>query len=339
MDIKKNYTYNFESLVEKIKEIVAIARQDTVYHINTELLKTYWEIGRQIVEHEQKGKLRAEYGEQLLITLSRHLAKALGKGFSRSNLQNMRGLYVSYPKCQALSGKLSWSHYCELISIEDNDKRSFYEKEALSSKWSARELQRQIDSSLFERLLLSAGAANKEKVMKLARKGQEINRASDMVKDPYVFEFLGIPEEKPLLEKELECRLIRQIEDFLLELGKGFMFVGSQQRVTLGNKHYYVDMVFYNKILHAYVLIDLKSGRLDPEHIGKMNMYLNYYKTEVNEESDSAPVGIILCRDKNSIAAEYALGGINNQLFASKYTLYLPDKEVLISQVKKALKE
>lgn len=338
MVIEKSNTYNLESLVDKIKEIITEARHQVIYNVNTGLLNTYWEIGCQIVEYEQKGKLRAKYGEQLMIELLKQLTKIIGKGYSRSNLQNMRALYIAYPKRQTLSGKLSWSHYCELISIEDNEKRAFYENEAINAKWSIRELQRQLDSSLFERLLLSEGTANKQKVMALAKEGHKISSPADMVKDPYVLEFLGIPEDKPFLEKELEARLIRQIEDFLLELGKGFMYVGSQQRVTLANKHYYVDMVFYNKILQAYVLIDLKTGRLEPDHIGKMNMYLNYYKTEVNDKSDNEPIGIILCKNKNNIAAEYALGGINNQLFASKYTLYIPDKEVLINQVKKALK-
>ena len=238
-----------------------------------------------------------------------------------------------------MSGHLNWSHYCELISIEDESKRSFYEKETISSRWSVRELKRQLNSSLYERLLLSEGTANKKRVMELAKKGQEIKNAPDIIKDPYVLEFLGVPENKPILEKDLEAKLIRRIEDFLLELGKGFMYVGSQQRVTLGNKHYYVDMVFYNKILHAYVLIDLKTGQLDPDHVGKMNMYLNYYKTEINEATDSEPVGIILCRSKNDVAAEYALGGITNHVFASKYTYYLPDKNILEQKVQAVLKE
>mgnify|MGYP002754490370 CR=1 FL=1 len=173
---------------------------------------------------------------------------------------------------QTLSGKLSWSHYCELLSISDEKKRSFYEKETVSANWSVRELKRQIKTSLFERLLLSSGDENKEKVLELALKGNEINKASDVVKDPYVFEFLGLPEEKPIMESDLEKALITHIEKFLLELGKGFMYVGSQQRVTLGNTHYYVDMVFYNKILRSYVLIELKTGKLMPEAVGQLNM-------------------------------------------------------------------
>lgn len=234
---------------------------------------------------------------------------------------------------------MGWSHYCELISIKEENKRLFYEKESVNSKWSVRELQRQINTSLFERLLLSDGKANKEKVLQLAKEGQILNTPEDMIKEPYVFEFLGIPEHKPLLEKDLEYKLIKHIEKFLLELGKGFMFVGSQQRVTVGNIHYYVDMVFYNKILKAYVLIDLKMGTLKPENFGQMNMYLNYYEEEVNDEGDNKPIGIILCADKDNVVAEYSMGGMNNNLFASNYTYYIPNQDELIAQVEQVIKE
>ena len=251
----------------------------------------------------------------------------------------MRNFYLKYPNVQTVSGQLSWSHYCELLPIADENKRSFYEKEIINSKWSIRELKRQMDTSLFERVLLSDGTSNKKKVLDLANKGIELKKPQDILKDPYVFEFLGIPENKPLLEKDLEYKLIRHIEDFLLELGKGFMFVGSQQRITLNNTHYYVDMVFYNKTLKAYVLIDLKMNKLRPENVGQMNMYLNYYNTEVNDTDDNEPIGIILCADKDEVAAEYALGGLNNQIFATKYTLYIPEKEKLIREVEKLLCE
>ena len=217
------------------------------------------------------------------------------------------------------------------------DKRSFYEKECVSSNWSVRELKRQINTSLFERLLLSSGTANKETVLSLSRHGIEINEPKDIIKDPYVFEFLGIPENKPVLESNLEKALVQQIEKFLLELGRGFMFVGTQQRVTLNNTHYYVDMVFYNKILRAYVLIELKTTKLLPEAVGQLNMYLNYYATEVNDSDDNAPIGIILCTEKDSVAAEYALGGLSNNIFASKYTYCIPNKEELIKQVESVL--
>ena len=236
-----------DNLSKEITELVIKSREKLKDEMNNEQIKCYWDIGRKIIEEEQKGKSKAEYGKGLLINLSKKLKNELGKGFSRTNLQNMRLFYQYYPKCQT-SGKLSWSHYCELIMIKDKEKRDFYEKECINSKWAVRELKRQVESSLYERLLLSNGKANKEKVLKLAKEGQAIEKPEDILKDPYVFEFLGIPENKPVLEKDLEYKLIKHIEDFLLELGKGFMFVGSQQRVTLGNTHYYVDMVFYNKM-------------------------------------------------------------------------------------------
>ena len=327
-----------KDVYSSIKELMDNARNSVAREVNNILIQTYWEIGRIIVEDEQGNSDRAEYGKQLVKDLSKRLTKEYGKGFSRSNLQNMRNFYLSYPICQTLSGKLSWSHYCELLSISDEQKRSFYEKETINANWSVRELKRQIKTSLFERLLLSSGDENKEKVWELVLKGNEINKASDVVKDPYVFEFLGLPEEKPIMESDLEKALIAHIEKFLLELGKGFMYVVSQQRVTLGNTHYYVDMVFYNKILKSYVLIELKTGKLMPEAVGQINMYLNYYKTEVNDDTDNEPIGIILCTDKDSIQAEYALGSLSNKIFASKYTLYIPDRELLEEQVERVLR-
>ena len=326
------------SMVLEIRELLENARKNVAQQVNTQLLTTYWNIGRIIVEYEQQNQIRADYGKQTLRELSKELTREFGKGFSRSNLQNMRAFYLAYEKCQTVSGKLSWSHYCELLSITDENKRSFYEKESINSGWSVRELKRQIDSSLYERLLLSSGDANKEKVLSLAQKGVDYTKPEDIIKDPYVFEFLGLPEEKPFLESDLEAALVRQIEDFLLELGRGFMFVGTQQRVTVNNTHYYVDMVFYNKILRAYVLIELKTKKLTPEAAGQLNMYLNYYAAEVNDPDDNPPIGIILCTEKDSIAAEYALGGLSNNIFASRYVLYMPDKEQLIAQVEAVLK-
>lgn len=338
MKILNDLTHT-NSMMNEIRDLLLNARQRVAIQVNTELLSTYWHIGRIIVEHEQESKDRAEYGKQTLKELSKELTNEFGKGFSRSNLQNMRAFYLAYPKCQTVSGKLSWSHYCELLSISDADKRSFYEKEAVNSGWSVRELKRQISTSLYERLLLSEGKTNKETVLALAEKGIEMATPLDMIKDPYVFEFLGVPENKPMLESDLEKALVAQIEKFLLELGRGFMFVGTQQRVTLNNTHYYVDMVFYNKLLRAYVLIELKTTKLTPEAVGQLNMYLNYYAAEVNDELDNPPIGIILCTDKDSVAAEYALGGLSNNIFASQYISYIPNKEQLIAQVEAVLKE
>lgn len=335
MSVPQNQDNVINELVEQIKSIILTARKKVKTVVDNELLQTYWKVGELIVT---KGK---EYHSDraFILELSKKLTKEMGKGYSRSNLFNMRSFYLEYPNVQTVSGQLSWSHYCELMQVSDKQARLFYEKEIQNSNWSVRELQRQISTSLFERLLLSEGKSNKEEVLKLSKEGQIIKNASDVIKDPYVFEFLGIAEKKPVLEKELEKKLIRNIEDFLLELGKGFMFVGSQQRITLGNTHNYVDMVFYNKILKAYVLIDLKIRKLKPADAGQMNAYLNYYKTEINEPTDNEPIGIILCASKTEIEAEYALGGLNNQVFASKYIYHLPDKELLIQQVEETIKE
>lgn len=326
-------------MIEQIKQVMGQARANVAKVVNNELITAYWNIGRIIVEHEQENNERAAYGKQTLKELSKVLTEEFGKGFSVSNLQFMRRFYQTYQIQQTLSVKLSWSHYCELLLIAEDDKRSFYEKECVNAGWSVRELKRQMETSLYERLLLSSGTENQERVLELALNGNEITKPSDIIKDPYVFEFLGIPEDKPVLESDLEKALVEHIEKFLLELGKGFMFVGTQQRITLGNEHYYVDMVFYNKILHSYVLIELKTKKLMPAAVGQLNMYLNYYAEEVNEESDNPPIGIILCTDRDFLGAEYALGGLNNNIFASKYTYVIPDKEELIAQVEAVLEK
>lgn len=328
---------DMQSVIKEIRNILEEARSNVARQVNNELLAAYWNVGRIIVDYEQTVPERADYGKQTLKELAKELTKEFGKGFSVSNIQFMRRFYQTYQIQQTVSVKLSWSHYCELLSISDPDKRSFYEKEAVNSNWSVRELKRQIESSLFERLLLSRGDANKERVLELALHGNEISVPADIIRDPYVFEFLGIPEDKPLMESDLEKALVQQIENFLLELGRGFMFVGTQQRVTINNTHYYVDMVFYNKILRAYVLIELKTTKLTPEAAGQINMYLNYYAAEVNDADDNPPIGIILCTDKDSITAEYALGGLSNNVFASRYVLYMPNKEQLIAQVEAVL--
>ena len=332
----ENNLLNNDALVSEIASIITNARNNVAKQINSELLNAYWNIGRVIVEDELKNN-RGEYGKKQLLAISKNLTNKFGKGFSQSNLYNMKMFYTKYPIFQSVTGKLSWTHYCELLYISDDDKRSFYEKEAINANWSVRELKRQISSSLFERLLLSNGETNKKKVLELALKGNEIAKPEDIVKDPYVFEFLGLPENKPMMESDLEEALVRQIEKFLLELGKGFMFVGTQQRVTFGNTHYYVDMVFYNKILRSYVLIELKTIKLMPEAVGQLNMYLNYYTAEINDENDNPPIGLILCTDKGNVDMQYALGGLSNNIFASKYVTYMPDKEQFIAQVEAVL--
>ncbi|AZA53898.1 YhcG family protein [Chryseobacterium sp. G0201] len=339
MSDKGKLTVIDKDLVENIKSIILSGRKNISHKINQELILTYWRIGKEIVDTEKINNLDNKTSRQIILNLSKLLGQELGRGFSRSNLFNMRKFYIEYPDVQTVSGHLTWSFVCELLVIEDRTKRSFYENETINSNWSFREMKRQIDSSLYERLLLSQGTKNKEKVLQLAHKGQEITNAEDILKNPYVFEFLGIPENKPILEKDLEAKLIRHIEDFLLELGRGFMFVGSQQRVTINNTHYYVDMVFYNKILRSYILIELKTTKLNIADAGQLNTYLNYYKTEVNEENDNPPIGIILCAEKDEITAEYILGGFENNVYASKYVTILPDKQKLIEEVENVLNE
>ncbi len=324
-------------VISEIKNILDLSRQNVARTVNNELLAAYWKIGEIIVRYEQNDNLRAEYGDKTLKVISKELTNEFGKGFSVSNLQFMRRFYQQYQIQQTVSVKLSWSHYCELLSISDENKRSFYEKEAINSNWSVREMKRQINTSLYERLLLSKGDFNKEQVLALAANGVEISEPADIIKDPYVFEFLGIPEDKPVMESDLEKALVEQIEKFLLELGRGFMFVGTQQRITINNTHYYADMVFYNKPLKSYVIIELKTTKLMPEAAGQLNMYLNYYENEVNDEGDNKPIGIILCTDKDSLTAEYALGGLSSNIFASKYTYYIPQKEQLIAEVEKVI--
>lgn len=335
LDISKR----IDGLLDSIRSIIIDARKNVAKNINTELLSTYWKIGKLIVEVESNSKFDQKSSRQLILSLSSQLTKELGSGFSRANLFNMRKFYLEYPNVQTLSGQISWSHYCELLIIEDKQKRAFYEKETENSHWSVRELKRQIDSSLYERLLLSSGKANKETVIQLARKGQEIAKPDDIVKDPYVFEFLGIPENKPILEKDLEKKLIRHIEDFLLELGKGFMFVGSQQRITINNTHNYVDMVFYNKILKSYILIELKTRKLKASDVGQLNAYLNFFKTEINDSNDNPPIGIIICAEKDEIGAEYILEGYENNVFASRFIYVFPNKDELIKELEIALKD
>ena len=338
------HKYNDEVVIKdmynEIASIIVQNKEKMVYQINNTLVNTNFMIGKIIVENEQNGNIRAEYGKELLLKLSKKLTASFGSGYGLSGLYNMRLFYNRYKNFQPLAGNLSWSHYCYLIYIEDDDERSFYEKECINSKWSKRELKRQIDSHLFQRLLLSNGKANKKKVLELARKGQVINNPTDILKEPYVFEFLGIKENKQVLENDLEKSLINHLSQFLMELGKGFMYAGNQVRITLDNNtHYYVDLVFYNKILKSFVLIDLKIDDMKPEYAGQMNMYINYYNKEIKDEDDNETIGIILCTGKNGVTLQYALGGLSNKIFASTYTYYIPDKDVLIDEVERVIDE
>ena len=331
-----NTKNKYGKLIEKISELVAASRTELAKTINTKIVYTYWNVGKYIVEYEQKGKERADYGSELMKTLSKELFAKLGKGFSRSNLQNMRLFYLNYPKNQTLSGKLSWSHYCILLEVSDNQARLFYEKECINSDWSVRELERQISSSLFERLSLSK---DKKNVLKLSQKGHIVKSSKDIIKDPYVLEFLGISESERLTEKKFESKIIEHLKTFMLELGKGFLFVGRQHRITMNNEHHYVDLVFYNVYLKCYVLIDLKIRKFKHEDAGQMNFYLNYFKNEVNVEGDNSPIGIILCAEKNKVYVDYVLGGLSNIIFASKYKLKLPTPKELADELKKDIQK
>ena len=326
------------NLIKDIKSIIEESKRLVVKNVNTIMLHTYWMIGRKIVEEEQKGNKKAEYGSALLKELSKELTKDYGKGFSSTNLKMMRRLYSEYKNGQTLSDHLSWSHYLLLLGVSNLNARSFYEHECENSNWSVRELDRQINSGLYERLLLSKGDANKKMILELANNGVTYNTPDSFIKDPMVLEFVGIPE-KPMLESNLEEAIINHIEDFLLELGRGFMFVGSQQRISIAGMNYYVDMVFYNKILKSYVLIDLKMNKLKPDNFGQMNMYVNYYKNEVNDEGDQNPIGIILCAQKEEALAKMSIQGIENNIYAARYTTVIPDIEVLQAEVERVVLE
>lgn len=316
----------FENLVSRIVTFVSETKEKVIRQLDDTLVITNWHIGEYIVEFEQVGKTRAAYGDGLLQKLSKRLTLQLGKGYSRSNLQNMRRLYLYYPKCQTVSGKLSWSHWCELLELDDSLERQFYENECLSQHWGVRTLRRQIDSGLFMRL---AKSHNKKGVLELAEKGQIIRTPKDAVKDTFVLEFLGIPEEKKYSELSLEKALIANMQKFLLELGKGFAFIGEQYPIQIGSTHYYVDLVFYHAILKCYVLIDLKQSGVKHYDIGQMNMYLGYFANEVSQPDDNKPIGIVLCHSKNELVVEYATYGMDSNIFVSKYQLYLPDREEL----------
>ena len=321
----------YENLLTNIGTAIETARQNAVRAINTELVKANWEIGRHIVEYEQHGQERAEYGSELLTRLSKDLRQRYGKGFGRRNMLDMRRFYLAYQKWQTVSAKLSWSHYIALIGISDDTARKFYEKHTLNENLSVRELERQIDSSLFERLALSK---DKKGVLQLSEKGHVVSHPTEAVKDPYVLDFLKIPQSHKMTEKGLEQKIIDNLQMFLLELGKGFAFVARQYRISLRNKHYSIDLVFYHRILKCFILIDLKIRNVTHGDIGQMNLYLNYFKTEENVEGDNEPIGIILSAGKDEVLVEFATGGISNKIFVSKYQLYLPDKKQLQKKVK-----
>ncbi|MFT4303772.1 MAG: PDDEXK nuclease domain-containing protein [Candidatus Woesearchaeota archaeon] len=318
-----------------IKKVILKTRMSAYYSINKEMLKAYFEIGRKIVEEEQNGKKRADYGIYLIEELSKELLKEFKKGFDVTNLRRMRRFYLTYEKWETLSPKLSWSHYCELIKIDDNYKRAYFEKYAITENLSVRDLKRQIYSLHYERLLMSK---DKKSLIEYEKKSFIPSKIDEVFKDPYVLEFLNLEEKYAYSEKELETRILSKLQYFLLELGQGFSFVARQKRFTLDNEHYFIDLLFYNIYLKCYVIIELKTSKFSHKDTGQMNFYLNYVKKELNNKDDNDPIGIILCTDKHDVQVEYATSGILNKVFVSKYKLYLPSKKLLISQLKDLLK-
>lgn len=318
--------HELNQLADTITNLVADTKNRLAQTVNTTLVATYWNIGKYIVEFEQQGNIKAKYGTALLSSLAKLLRIKLGKGYSRPNLNNMRKFYLLYPICQTLSDKLSWSHICELITIDDELERSFYEKECIAERWNVRSLRRQMDSALYLRL---AASRDKERVLQLSQKGIVIQQPEDVIKDTYTLEFLGIHEKRLYSEHDLEQKLIDNLQTFLLELGKGFAFVGRQYSITINNHHYRIDLVFYHRILKCFVLIDLKKNAVKHKDIGQMNMYMGYFAKEENTIDDNPPIGIILSHTKDELLVEYATYGLDSKLFVSKYELYLPNKEEL----------
>ena len=319
--------------ISGIRVLLVEARQSVVKQVNSTMIKTYYEIGRRIVEQEQQGKEVANYGDYILVRLSESLSGSFGKGFSKRNLELMRQFYLTYRIAKSpISQSLSWTHYIRLMRISDPDERRFYEIEAANNNWSVRELNRQFDSALYQRLALSR---DKEAVKELAIKGQTIEKPEDILKDPYVLEFTGLPELPQYTESKLEQRLIDELQTFLLELGKGFSFVGRQQRITIDEDHYFVDLVFYNRFLRAFVLVDLKIGQLKHQDLGQMQMYVHYYDRFVKMPDENKTIGIILCRDKKDALVEITLPDETNPIFASKYQTVLPNKEELKALIAK----
>ncbi len=331
-------------LFKNIKPLVQQSKRDLYVIANTSLTETYFHISRLIVEHEQQGSNRATYAKETLLNLSSKLTNSVGKGFSVDNLENMRKFYLVYKdaylkhisknqKSETVSRKLSlspfklsWSHYIFLSNIENSIERRFYTIEATAENWSLRELKRQYESALFERLALSR---NNAKVKELSKKGHVVKKPSDAVKDPYILEFLDLQEKDFYTENDLEKAIINKLEHFLLELGKGFLFVDRQKRIKMDGDDYKIDLVFYHRILRCFVLIDLKIGTLQHKDLGQMQMYVNYYDEEIKAAEETKTIGIILCKKKKESIIKYILGKGNKQIFASKYKVFFPEKQIL----------
>ena len=316
-------------IFNEVKELVVNSRKKVYSYVNTEMLYLYWNIGKTIMKI-QNGEHRAEYGEQVLEKLSEKLTVEFGRGFSFRNLRRMRKFYCLFPIWTSVLSELSWSNYLELIKIDEENKRKFYQNECINSKWSVREFQRQKASLLYERLIMSK---DKKKIIELVSKGQQLITSKDLIKDPFVLKFLDIKENASYLESDLEKNILLHLKEFLLELGKGFMFVGSQVRITLDDAHFYPDLVFYNRILKCFVIIDLKIGKVTHGDIGQMQMYVNYYDREIRKDDESRTVGILLCTEKKETIVKYTLPEDNQNIFSSQYKLHLPTEEELIDVI------
>jgi len=338
-------------LFGKIIDLLNESRKFVAKSVNQTIVLTYFEVGKLIVEDEQQGKKRAEYGKSVLKELSQKLTEEFGKGYSVYNLERMRNFYLIFKNRIAKTEKsaslmrkseqeksaslmrkiespfhLSWTHYLQLLKIENEEERNFYEIEATGNNWSVRELERQYESSLYERLVLSR---DKEGIKKLSKKGLVLTKPIDTIKEPYVLDFLGLEEKTKYTESDLETAIINKLEHFLTELGKGFLFVGRQQRITIEDEHFYVDLVFYNRLLQCFVLIDLKIGKLKHQDLGQMQMYVNYYDKYKKTNEENLTIGIVLCKQKNETLVRISLPKENQQIFASKYQTILPSKEEL----------
>lgn len=324
----------YQPLVDQINQLLTDGRKKAACSVNHIMIETYWHIGKYIVEFEQKGQAKVAYGTSSLTRLSQILTTRFGRGFSRPNLVNMRKFYLLYPNCQSVTDNLSWTHICQLIQIDDELERKFYEKECSSQKWDVRTLKRQMSSALYLRL---AASKDKEGILRLASQGIVVNKPEDVVRDSYTLEFLGIPEDYRYSETELEQKIIDNLQMFLLEMGKGLTFVKRQYPITINNRHYHCDLVFYHRILKCFVLIDLKRDSVQHEDIGQMNMYLGYFAKEENMQDDNPPIGIILSHFKDDLMVEYATYGMDTNLFVSKYQLYLPNIEELKAIVNRNL--
>lgn len=316
----------------RVRVILQSARHQALQVVNAAMVQAYWQIGREIVEEEQRGKDRADYGVRLIEELAGQLTREFGRGFIPRNLRYMREFYQAFPNWNAVRSELSWTHNRLLSAVQKPEARAFYAAECAKARWSTRELERQISSLFYERLALST---DKEGLIALAAQGHEPARPEDLIKDPYVLEFTGLPQSPRLNESDLEQALMDRLQTFLLELGRDFFFVARQKRITIDGDHFYIDLVFYHRRLRCFVLIDLKVGKLTQQDIGQMLLYAGYYEAEEMQEGENPPVGLILCTDKNDAVVRYTLSQTSQPVFASRYKLYLPTEEELQSELRR----